>query len=173
MREIFYGAAIQGAQDRSERAHIHKRAIEVVNEEGFNVLSEHTSGKTREETRVFLDRAIGEVPDGKSRSSYVRRKMLEYIDSPVSGIIFEVSTPSTGTGIEIEHACSRPQRGLTLVPILALYQTDFWQSGLSTMVRGIEREEIPNFTLDEYKDLPEFENNIRRFLGNLRALLKV
>ena len=58
MREIFYGAAIQGAVDRAERAPIHKRAIQVIQEEGFRVLSEHTSGETKEKTALLLKEAI-------------------------------------------------------------------------------------------------------------------
>jgi len=168
MREIFYGAAIQGAVDRAERAPIHKRAIQVIQEEGFRVLSEHTSGETKEKTALLLKEAIGEVPEGMSRKSFIRRAMLGFIDSHLNGIVFEVSIPSTGTGIEIGYACTRAQRGLLAVPILALYQTDYWPSGLSTMVNGIEEDELPNFNLVQYKDIFDMENSIRKFLGSLR-----
>ena len=168
-KEIFYGAAIQGQSNRGERAHIHRTAIDVIKTEGFSVLSEHTSGQTRVETIRFLDRAIGSVADGRSRASFVRRSMLRFIDrDSLSGVVFEVSTPSTGTGIEIEHACTREERRLDPVPILALYERDYWPHGLSTMVRGIEEDEIPNFRLEEYEDVGELARGIRKFLRQLR-----
>ncbi len=168
MREIFYGAAIQGNIDRAERAPIHKHAIDIIKREGFAVLSEHTSGKTKEETALLLENAIGKISPETNRSIAIRQALLGFIDRPeLAGIIFETTIPSTGTGIEIGYACTRQQRGLTAVQILALNQKNIWPSGLSTMVKGVGKEELPNFELVEYEKMGELENIIKKFLSQL------
>ena len=71
--------------------------------------------------------------------------------------VFEVSTPSLGTGIEIAHAYLRPRMGLTTVPVIALYQNGFWPNKLSAMINGITKEKVPHFHLIKYeapKDIP-------------------
>jgi hypothetical protein len=167
MTAIFYGAAIQGAINREKRASVHRLAIETIQRIGFTPLSEHTAGRDKTETAVLLEKAIGKVPEGVSRSSHIRRTMLGFIDGHLTGVIFEASIPSIGTGIELHHACTRVERGLPAVPILTLYQKGYWPSGLSTMVRGIEKDELPFFQLVEYEHMVDFVHNIKRFLGNL------
>ena len=85
----------------------------------------------------------------------IRNKMIEFIESDIHAAIFEVSTPSLGTGIEIAHAYLRPRLGLPAIPVLALYQKDYWPNNLSTMIRGITRDAVPNFVVKEYDDPAE------------------
>ena len=40
--KIFYGAAIQGAKNRKERAEVHQFLINIIKEQGFEVYTEHT-----------------------------------------------------------------------------------------------------------------------------------
>ena len=68
----------------------------------------------------------------------------------IEAAVFEVSTPSLGTGIEIAHAYLRPRLGLPAIPVIALYQKDYWPNNLSTMIRGITRDEVSNFMLKVY-----------------------
>ena len=90
--EIFYGTAIQGARDRSERAHIHIALIDLMKREGHHVISEHTSGRTSEETAQLLERSIGPLPSpGIGRTIYVRNKMIELVESDIGAAVFEVS----------------------------------------------------------------------------------
>lgn len=163
--KIFYGSAIQGAKDRSERAHIHRALIELIKSNGHEVISEHATGESKEEAAELLEKAIGPLPPlGIERTIYVRRKMIEAVEGDIGAAIFEVSTPSIGTGIEIAHAYLRPKNGPPEIPILALYQEDFWPNDLSSMIRGITREEIPNFHLKEYTDLEDAKSCILEFL---------
>jgi len=53
------------------------------------------------------------------------------------------------------------------IPILALYEKDYWPNKLSTMIRGISKKEIPNFYLREYKNKDEGKKIIHEFLANL------
>ena len=154
--KIFYGAAIQGGQDRKERASVHSFFIETIRTKGFDVWTEHTSGRTYEEAIEKLEKAIGPLPTGDiERRRYVRNKMIEAIEGDIAAAVFEVSTPSLGTGIELAHAYLRPSMGLTAVPVLALYEKEYWPNKLSTMIQGISPQQVPHFILKEYGTLEE------------------
>lgn len=165
---VFFGAAIQGAIDRAERAHINRSIIDLIIRSGLDVVSEHTTGLDKEETRVLLERGLGTLPQGQSeRSRHIRRAMLDLIDGNIVLAVFEASVPSLGTGIEFDHACTRPNRGLFSIPIVALYQKDYWPHGLSTMIRGINPEEFPNYSLIEYESISDLESQLGAFLNKL------
>jgi len=167
MKQVFYGAAIQGTKDRKERSQVHEFFITTIQKQGFEVYTEHTTGKTYEEAIQKLEEAIGPLPkDELKRKRYVRNKMIEGIESNIIAAIFEVSTPSLGTGIEIAHAYLRPRMRLSLIPVLALYEKDYWPNKLSTMIKGISKEDVPHFTLKEYKTLEEGKEIINEFLSS-------
>jgi hypothetical protein len=162
--KVFYGAAIQGAENREKRANIHKSIIETIKNQGFEVYTEHTTGKTYEEAIEKLEQSIGKMPkDDQERRIFVRNKMIEGIESDIKAAVFEVSTPSLGTGVEIAHTYLRPRMGLKEIPILALYEKDYWPNKLSTMIRGISNKELSNFNLIEYASIDDVENIISNF----------
>jgi hypothetical protein len=172
--KIFYGAAIQGANNREEHAEIHKFIIDTIKKQGFEVYTEHTTGKTYEKAIKKLEEAIGPIPrKGKKRRIYVRNKMIEALEGNIKAAIFEVSTPSLGTGVEIAHTYLRPRLGLIAIPILALYQKDYWPNKLSTMIQGISQNDIPNFNLKEYNEINEVEKILKKFLRNLKKNYKL
>jgi hypothetical protein len=163
--KIFFGAAIQGHTGRGERAHIYKHIIELLKSKNVIVISEHTSGKNLEEVNLLLEQSIGPLPPlGLERRIYVRNKMIEFVESDIDAAIFEVSTPSLGTGIEISHAYLRPRMGLPEIPILALYQKNYWQNNLSTMILGITKDKCPLFKISEYEDLNSLDKNVINFI---------
>ena len=166
--KIFYGAAIQGAENRKKRANIHKFIIETIKKQGFEVYTEHTTGKTYNEAIEKLEKSIGKLPeDDLKRRIFVRNNMIVGIESDLKAAVFEVSNPSLGTGVEIAHAYLRPRMGLKEIPILALYEKDYWPNKLSTMIRGISSEELPNFNLKEYNNINDLENIIQKFFLHL------
>jgi len=166
--KVFYGAAIQGAENREIRANIHKTIIDTIKKQGLEVFTEHTTGKTYQEAIEKLEQSIGKMPkDGLKRRNFVRNKMIEAIESNIVAAVFEVSTPSLGTGIEIAHAYLRPRMGIKEIPILVLYEKDYWPNKLSTMIRGISNEELPNFNLIEYTNFYDVENIIQNFFTAL------
>jgi hypothetical protein len=168
MSRIFYGAAIQGAKDRKERSNVHELFINCIKKAGFNVATEHTAGKTYKEAMQKLQQAIGPLPSDESqRKIVVRNKMIEAIEGDISAAIFEVSTPSLGTGIEIAHAYLRPRLGLPTIPVLALYEKGYWPNNLSTMIRGISPEMVPHFSIREYETLEQGKKIISGFLSGL------
>ena len=166
--KVFYGAAIQGAGNRKKRANIHKTIIDTIKKQGFEVYTEHTTGKTYEEAIEKLEQSIGPMPeDDQKRRMFVRNKMIEGIESDIVAAVFEVSTPSLGTGVEIAHAYLRPRIGLKEIPIIALYEKEYWPNKLSTMIRGISVEELPNFNLAEYASIDDVEKIIHNFFSKI------
>ena len=162
--KIFFGAAIQGASDRKERAAAHRLIIDAIKECGGEVISEHTTGKDYDATGQLLEKTLGSLPaKGMERTAFIRNKMIEFIEGDIDAAVFEVSTPSLGTGIEIAHAYLRPRLGLPEIPVIALYQKDYWPNNLSTMIRGITAHQVPDFLLREYDD----PANARQFMPQL------
>ncbi|MEX1351501.1 MAG: hypothetical protein AB1Z31_27655 [Desulfobacterales bacterium] len=101
----------------------------------------------------MLEQSLGSLPPkGMERAVLIRNKMIEFIEGDIDAAVFEVSTPSLGTGIEIAHAYLRPRLGLPEIPVIALYQKDYWPNNLSTMIRGIPANEVSRFVLKEYDD---------------------
>jgi hypothetical protein len=169
MKRVFYGAAIQGSKNRKERSHIHEFFIKTIKKHGFQVFTEHTTGRTYEEAIKKLELAIGPIPDDQfQRKIFVRNKMIEAIEGDIIAAIFEVSTPSLGTGVEISHAYLRPRLGLSTIPVLALYEKNYWPNKLSTMIKGISKEEVPNFTLKEYEDFRDIYIILTDFFSQLK-----
>ena len=168
MKKLFYGSAIQGALDRNDRAYIHRELIELIKSEGVEVVSEHVTGRNKKETAELLEKAVGFLPpSGTERTIYVRRKMIEIIEGDINAAIFEVSIPSIGVGIEVAHTYLRPRKGLPEIPILSLYEKDYWPNNLSSMIRGITNEEIPNFHLKEYTNLENAKSHVLEFLREI------
>ena len=169
MKRVFYGAAIQGSKNRKERSQVHDFFIKTIKKHGFRVFTEHTTGRTYEEAIKKLEVAIGPIPDDLSlRKIFVRNKMIEAIEGDIAAAIFEVSTPSLGTGVEISHAYLRPRLGLSTIPVLALYEKNYWPNKLSTMIKGISKEAAPNFTLIEYEDFNDIDINLTDFFSQLK-----
>ena len=162
--KIFFGAAIQGAHNREERARVHRLIIDAIKRCGCEVVSEHTTGRDYDATAQLLEKSLGKLPPkGMERAVLIRSKMIEFIEGDIDAAVFEVSTPSLGTGIEIAHAYLRPRLGLPEIPVIALYQKDYWPNNLSTMIRGIPANDVSHFVLKEY-DAP---GNAREFIPDL------
>ncbi len=162
---VFFGAAIQGVQRRGERADVYRALIDAIKGQGHHVLTEHAAAKDYPSTMLALETTFGALPkEDVARRIFVRDKMIECVEGDIGAAIFEVSTPSLGTGIEIAHAYLRPRMGLKAIPILALYQTGYWPHHLSSMVRGISEETSPSFDLRDYGQTQEAAARIKAFL---------
>ncbi len=167
--KVFYGGALQGAKNREERFNVHRALMDCIKECDFEIATEHAASKSQQEARKILENSIGPIPkEGIERRRYIRNKMIEAVEGDIAAAIFEVSIPSLGTGVEIAHAYLRPRMGLKQIPVLALYEKDYWPNKLSTMIRGITKEKVPSFTLREYTSLEEAKEIVKEFLGKLQ-----
>lgn len=163
---VFYGAAIQGAHNRRIRASENKALIEKIKQLGYQVVTEHTTATTHAEALMELERAIGPLPhDETFRRQFVREQMIHAIEGELIACVFEVSLPSLGTGIEFAHAYLRPRLGLKKVPVLALYQKDYWPNKLSTMIRGISKDSTPHLTIYDYDTLEDAKQYLELFFN--------
>jgi hypothetical protein len=166
--KIFFGAAIQGAHNRVERAAVHRLIIDAIKGCDCEVISEHTTGRDYDATAQLLEKTLGTLPPkGMERTVLIRNKMIEFIEGDIDAAVFEVSTPSLGTGIEIAHAYLRPRLGLPEIPVIALYQKGFWPNDLSTMIRGIPSDEVSNFMLKVYDEPGNAGKFIPKLLGSI------
>jgi len=167
--KIFFGAAIQGHKDLGERGDIYRHILATLKAKGVTICTEHTGGRTRDEIISLQEKAIGPTPlTGIDRLVFVRNKMIEFVEGDIDGAVFEVSTPSLGTGIEFAHAYLRPRIGLSPIPVLALYKKGYWENSLSTMIRGLSRIEYPSISLIEYEDIYRLKAILEDFIKNLK-----
>ncbi len=76
--KIFFGAAIQGASNREERAAVHRLIINALKNCGCEVISEHTTGKDYDSTVGLLEDKLGSLPPrGMERSILIRNKKMK------------------------------------------------------------------------------------------------
>lgn len=168
--KVFFGAAIQGVINRGERADTYRRLLDAIKALGHSIVTEHSAAKDYASTLLALETTYGALPaDDRERRIAVRNKMIEGVEGDIDAAVFEVSTPSLGTGIEIAHAYLRPRLGLEAIPILALYQKGFWPHHLSTMIRGISQEAVPHFHLQDYDTAEDAAKLISEFFAVNRA----
>ena len=168
---IFFGGAIQGAVNRPERAQAHRLIIDAFKANSCEVLSEHTTGEDVAATSDYLEKSIGKLPDDRAhRAAVIRRRMIEMIEGDIDAAIFEVSVPSLGTGIELAHAYLRPQMGIRPIPIVALYQQDYWPNHLSTMITGITSFDCACFQIIEYSTPEEASTFVPEVINKIDLL---
>jgi hypothetical protein len=161
---VFYGGAIQGAQNRKIRASVNKAIIDKIKQLGYHVVTEHTTSTSHAEAMIELEKAIGPLPEDEMlRRQYVREKMINAVEGDIVACVFEVSIPSLGTGIEFAHAYLRPRLGLKKIPVLALYQKEYWPNKLSTMIRGISKDSIPHITIYDYETVDDAKQYLESF----------
>lgn len=166
--KIFFGTAIQGKQNRSDRSEVNNVIFNCIKENGGEITYDHSLGISREDTGKRLEKILGVLPSADlERRVLVRNKMIEMIEGEIDGIIFEVSVPSLGTGVEIAHAYLRPRMGLKAIPILILYEKDYWPHNLSTMIRGLTNETAPMASIKEYTSLDDVKVFIADFLKKI------
>lgn len=172
--KLFFGGAIQGTENRPERARAHRKIIDALKVRGCEVLSEHTTGEDVAGTSAYLQESIGPLPDDRlHRAAVIRQQMIAMIQGEIDAAIFEVSVPSLGTGIELAHAYLRPQLGLKAIPVIALYQKNFWPNKLSTMITGITSADCPFFDIFIYPSPQEAPSFIPTVIEKIHRIKKI
>ncbi len=165
--KVFYGAAIQGEENMGQRAHLHRSHMAAIKSLGHKLYTEHTGGRTRQEIVSTMKENLGPLPETTpERYLVVRDLLVKWIENEAQAAVFEVSLPSLGTGVEISHAYLRPKMGLAAIPILLLYEKNFWPNGLSTMLRGISNEVAPYLVRKEYESASHARQIIQDFFSD-------
>ena len=168
LETVFYGSAIQGEGKRGARINVHRDLIQAVKDSGYNIATEHTSSIDKAEAMNLLEQSIGKLlPVGEERTKFIRDKMIDFVEGDMSACIFELSAPSIGTGIEFAHAYLRKRLGLKQIPILVLYEKDFWPNGLSSMVWGVKYGGFEGLHIFEYESLNSACDYVKTFLSNI------
>lgn len=137
--------------------------VQFMKENGANVLSEHVGGRSFDERNDIFAKNFGH--DRRVEPNpwfFVRGLDIQCVDN-ATHMIAVVDKPSLGVGSEIQRAIDKPRIGLNQTPILCLVREDLL-SGLSFMVRGISKDENPDFVLEVYKTTEDAKEIIQRFL---------
>ena len=164
--KVFYGSAIQGNTDADNRQPIHKAVIGAIKESGCDVLTEHTTEPGYENRMQLLESALGTLPPkGPDRTKFIVNQLIQMVEEVAEAAVFELSVPSLGTGIEFAHAYLRPRLGKSEIPLLVLYEKNFWPNDLSRMVRGAHFEYPERIQLREYQQEREAAQFVQEFLG--------
>jgi hypothetical protein len=159
--KVYYSGSIKGVANPEPDF-----AFNLVNyilELGADVLSEHVGGRNSEEmNEIFLHRTGIDRRTIQNPWYLAREVDMKWVDE-ATHLIAVVNGPSHGVGMELERAILKPQRGLKQTPILCLVQEGLMEK-LTWMVRGISKEECPNFYLETYKELADAKTKIIDFL---------
>jgi len=163
---VYYSGSIKGIPEQDQQ--FPWKLVKYMSEKGADVLSEHVAARTKEEMDSIRAKRIGktvkELNENKKPWFEIREFDVEWVDK-ATHVVTLVNGPSHGVGMEIERALLKPERGLSLTPILALVKDNFLEK-LSYMIRGIKNE---SFFLKTYKNLLDAEILINDFLlGKLK-----
>ncbi len=162
--KVYYSGSISGVPEAEPDFAWH--LVQYMIEQGVDVLSEHVAGRTREEMEKIRARRMDlELQEMLSREKPwfdIRKLDTEWVDE-ATHMVALVNAPSHGVGMEIERALLKPERGLPETPILCLVHSNLKEK-LSYMIRGIRKEEYPNFFLATYDNLEEAKEIVRTFL---------
>jgi hypothetical protein len=160
-KEVYFSGPISAAGNSD--LNLNWDLVQFMKDGGAHVLSEHVGGRSFDERNdIFLknfgrDRRMEPEP-----WFFVRGIDIAKVDA-ATHVVAIVNKPSLGIGIEVQRAIDKPKMGLNSTPILCLIQEEVLDE-LSFMVRGISREENPDFFLEIYKDDKDARKKIFNFL---------
>jgi len=166
--KVYYSGSIKGVPEKDPE--FAWKLIQYLIENGANVLSEHVSGRNREEMDQILAKKTGktieEIKNDPQPQFTIRSQDLKWVDE-ATHMVALVNSPSLGVGMEIQRAIDKSKLGMNETPILCLVREDI-SSKLSFMVSGISSQESPKFKLSVYKDLEEAKKHIFDFLSETK-----
>jgi hypothetical protein len=168
--KVYYSGSIKGVPEPDPE--FPWKLVQYMAEGGADVLSEHVAARTKTEMHEIRSRRTGlKVEELLSMSQqdywdFIRKQDCLWVDE-ATHVVALVNGPSHGVGMEIERAIHKPERGLNNTPILCLIRDDMFDN-LTAMIKGISKEENPNFFLKTYQSLPEAQKHIFDFLTNTK-----
>jgi hypothetical protein len=162
--KVYYSGSIAGVKETDPN--FAWNLVEYMKLNGANVLSEHVAARNQEEMDKIRAKNMGltveEMNNDKEPWFAVRKQDLTWVHQ-ATHVVALVNAPSHGVGMEIQEAIRKPQLGMNETPILCLVHKDVPR--LTFMIKGINQEEAPNFSLKTYNDLEEAKKIIKDFLA--------
>lgn len=159
--KVYYSGSIRGvANPEPDFAY---RLVNYMIDNGADVLSEHVGARTTQElNEIFLRKSGVDRRKFKEPWCVAREIDMRWVDE-ATHVVAVVNGPSHGVGMEIERAILKPQRGLPETPILCLIQEESADK-LTWMIKGVSKDESPDFYLKTYKDIEDAKKIITNFL---------
>jgi hypothetical protein len=161
--KVYYSGSIKGIPEPDKE--LPWKLVRFMAEGGADVLSEHVAARSHKEMEEIRAKRIGdrmsEVENNPEPWFGVRKMDLEWVEE-ATHLVALVNSPSSGVGMEIQHAIDKPRMGLNKTPILCLVREDLADK-ITWMIRGLTSEEAH---LRTYKDYTEATQLIDKFLRN-------
>lgn len=160
-KKIYYSGSIQGIKNLEPN--FAWELVQFMISHGADVLSEHVAGRNQAELDEIFTKRSGYVRKKLDNPEEIARKVdMGWVDE-ATHLIALVNGPSHGVGMEIERALHKPSRGLNETPILCLVHEGLYNK-LSWMIKGVIKDEAPQFRLTTYTDLKNAKEIVREFL---------
>ena len=161
-KKLYFSGPIQGIQQIDPN--FSWAIVQYIKSLGYDVLSEHVAGRTKQEnTKILLEKTGIDRTSEKESWWGVYKVDMNWVDEADS-FVAVVDGPSHGVGMEIMRALLKPQRGLNETSIICLVHQENLNK-LSWMIRGVPVEQYPNFHLETYTNI----DNAKSVLENLLA----
>lgn len=162
-KKVYFSGSISGVA-HPEPFFFHHLVRHMV-DNGADVLSEHVGGRSYDERETIRTRRLGfDVRTLDNPAPVVRRKDIEWVEE-ATHVVAVVDTPSTGVGMEVQHALNKHRMGMNLTPVLCLVQKDILdEDRLTDMIGGINMDDSPVAYVIPYTDMEDAKNIITNFL---------
>lgn len=149
--KVYFAGSITG--DRS-RASMFKEIISAIQSTNARVLTEHFA---LENPNAHLANFLGKKYEDLTPEDIETQDMAWINES--THVVAEISSPSTGTGREIEYARSKHLYGHVPAEILCLYAHD---AKPSKMITGMADRYL-NIRVQEYSSLEDMQEKVKKF----------
>ncbi len=163
MKKIYYSAAVQGVKHADPN--FGWNLVQFMKDLGFDVISEHVAERTLQENNILFTKNTGiDLTAVKNPMQVKQKANLKMVDT-ADYMVCIIDGPSHGVGMEIMRGLLKPKIGLNTTQILCLVHEDNLDK-VTIMLRGISKEEFPNFSISTYADLISAKNIVKEFLSD-------
>ena len=162
MNKIYFSGSIKGILNTDPN--FSWDLVQYMKSLDFNVLSEHVAGRDKEERdELFLKNTGVDINKVEDWAAVAYEWDMKWVDE-CNYLVSVVDGPSHGVGMEIMRALLKKERGLNETKILCLVHEDRFDK-LPGMIKGVPRDQYPNFDVQTYVDIESAKKTVDKFLG--------